>query len=183
MIIIDKLEISDDKSNILLEAHVKTDSYFDDVYIDTVKIDTQSTYIEEGPSDSPVYTKTIEGNMKEISLTISKNEVLADLSNDLFFVYLTAKGTPSSGVPCGQDVKTVVGVCYNNEVFYNKAIYYVKEITKRCCVPENFIDFILQYEAYKVSIKTGHYLSAIKFWNLFFKTPVSVVNKKCNCHG
>ena len=100
MIIIDKLEISDDKSNILLEAHVKTDSYFDDVYIDTVKIDTQSTYIEEGPSDSPVYTKTIEGNMKEISLTISKNEVLADLSNDLFFVYLTAKGTPSSDVPC-----------------------------------------------------------------------------------
>ena len=38
--------------------------YYNNVYIDSISIDTQDTFVNSGPSEKPKYTKILEGNNK-----------------------------------------------------------------------------------------------------------------------
>ena len=47
-----------------------------------------------------------------------------------------------------------------------------------------FINYILQYKAFKLAIKTGHYTEAIKYWKRFFMgIKDSVITPNCGCYG
>lgn len=41
--------------------------------------------------------------------------------------------------------------------------------TSCCCPPKVFIDCILRFKAFELSIEAGNYLQAIQFWNKFFR--------------
>lgn len=41
--------------------------------------------------------------------------------------------------------------------------------TSCCCPPKVFIDCILRFKAFELSIKARNYLQAIQFWNKFFR--------------
>jgi len=85
------------------------------------------------------------------------------------------------------DENIVLGVVFDETMFYQKVMNHTKDLLATCCVPKLFIDFILLWNAFKASVETEHYISAIKFYNLLFdvrdsKSYIETI-KGCGCHG
>lgn len=185
-----------------INAHVNTAEYFENVYIDSVTIMTAEKVSESDPgtpTSDYVYTKTFEGSEKEVNLVLTAFDFVrswetdvkkmsfkeGDISNTLFFVYIKCKGTVSSNVPCTLDEQTTLGVVFDETMFYQKVMNHTRELLRDCCVPRMFIDFILLWNAFKASVETEHFISAIKFYNMLFDVKDSKVGpiKGCGCHG
>ena len=92
MIVFEELRVTNDGENLIINARVRKEPYYDNVYIDKVTIDTEETYSEGGVSKKPVYQYEVEGNQKEINLIIGKGDMLPKPDSHLFFVYVTTKG-------------------------------------------------------------------------------------------
>ena len=211
MIVFQDLRIVSDCSNLIVEAVVPNSSYYDDVYIGSIAIDSQDTYVTNGPSSNPVYLyeapvgvnvatansdatcvtdRTVtyvtddDNNVvgvKHIRLAISKGEISADLENDILFVYALASGTPSSDTPCGMDTVVTLGIALNIYPLYQKAMYYVGELADSCGTSSDFTDFILKLKAFELAIKTGNYNQAISFWSKYLSGNGATVTKKKGC--
>ena len=105
-------------------------------------------------------------------------------TDNMFFVYITVKGTPAPDTPCGLDNIVTLGVTADLYPFYKSSINYMKELENECEPSKNFIDSLLRFKAFELSIRTGHYTQAIKYWNKFFKEVKSnTINTICRCHG
>lgn len=168
---------------ISLDVSVKNLAYYTDVYIDRIIIDTQETYTPEGPNSNPVYTYTVEGNLKEVQLTIDFcdfTEPPAD--GTLFFVYVITKGTPSTDTPCGMDKDTSVKAIIDENIIYEAGLKYIKETYAECTVPKDFIDFILRFRAFMMCLKTENYPMAITYWKRFFRS-LKKPTSNCGCYG
>lgn len=205
MVVIEQLRISPDCQKLFIDAHINKASYFEDVMLGNISIDTQDTVLQtfDGPSDTPVFiypnTSNIDSlnstdnidieqaglNSKEVHLVIDKNAINADLSKDILYVYFSTIGIPSSNTPCRLDETHTLGVTFNESTIYNRMMSYTKEIINTCEVPKGFIDMILQLEAVKVSLETGNYASANKFYNRLINTKsyTGTSNINCRCHG
>lgn len=212
-----ELRVTPDGKKLIIDASVKDLQYYNDVYIDAVIIDTQDTYIANGPSTNPVFSYEVASNPdiiyslpecngcgpirdeeddkicfsgqegdgeKRVRLELDSTVLGVSLGETLFFVYVIAKGTPSADTPCGMDNQTTLGVVSNLYPFYKAMISYMKEVEDSCGIPKNFIDSLLRFYALELSIRTGHYAQAIKYWNKFFKDIKSrTINTGCRCHG
>lgn len=55
MIVFEELRVTNDGENLIINARVRKEPYYDNVYIDKVIVDTEETYIEGGPSSNAVY--------------------------------------------------------------------------------------------------------------------------------
>ena len=201
MIHFNELFITPDRQHLIIDVTVKSDKYYKDVYIDSIVIDNQDTYVGTGPSTTPVYEFTIptEGtvtlkklgktitptyNYKHWRLELSTSDLTTGSFDGIFFVYVRTKGTPAADTPCGMDNQTTMGVVANLYPFYRTMVNYMKEVEDECEVPKNFIDVLLRFKALELSIRTGHYAQAIKYWNKFFKSIKSkTINTGCRCHG
>ena len=189
MILIEQLRISPDSQKLYIDAHVNKASYFENLKLDSINIDTQDTVLQsfDGPSSNPVFTYSNITNIsesKEVHLVIDKSDINANLSKDMLYVYFHVTGTPSPNTPCRLDESYTLGITFNEGVIYNRMIGYTKEIMNTCEVPKGFIDMILQLEAVKVSIETENYTSANKFYNRLINTKLSnTSNINCSCYG
>lgn len=184
MVQFNELRIIPDGTQLIIDISVKDLEYYTNVYLDEILIDTQETFIETGPSTQIVYSKTVEGNLKSVRLELSTGDLLPSLKDNLFFVYVKTKGTPASNTPCGMDNITTTGVVTNLYPLYQQAFSYIKELSDTCIIPRNFINFILQYKAFQLAVRTGHYTEAIKFWKRLYQEVeyITVINK-CGCYG
>jgi len=108
MIIFDQLRISDGGDKMYINAHVNEAEYFDNIYIESVTIMT-SDKVSETSSSTPnsdyIYTKTIEGDTKELNLVLTAFDFVktwetdpkamafkqSEMSTTLFFVYIICK--------------------------------------------------------------------------------------------
>ena len=295
-----ELKITPDGKNLIINASIKDLEYYKDVYIDSVIIDTQDTYLPSGPSSNPIYTKNfisklnykqsflgedfkspvlplkkgdkiissaftislinsalpIDYTIKSINLCNTKisnsviptvstiknfeitennpvvtiigldssnkevkntdpntnwdntqlsveinyetrnfkdiNIIIPDIDttiknafeNNLLFVYIKTVGTPASNTPCGMDNITTLGIVSNLYPLYQHTFNYIKELSNTCSIPKNFINYILQYKAFKLAVKTGHYTEAIRYWKKFFMgIKDSVITSNCGCYG
>lgn len=184
MIIFENLKISKDGNNLIIKIRVREESYFDNIYIDKIIIDNEDSYTEGTPSNKPVYQKTIEGDNKEIFLSIPKIEFLPqDLTKNLFFVYIKTKGVPSPNIPCGMDNQISLGVTFYYGSYYNLLLQYVKEINNNCKLSSNFLDLYLKFKAMTLSFDSGHYIQGIKWYKQWFKNIKVINSRNCNCHG
>lgn len=185
MITLNECKIDQKGKKFHIEATIKDLRYYDNVYIDSVVIDTNETYSPSGPSDKPVFKKELEGDEKYIDLCITAKEMsLETFDNNMFFVYIMAKGTPAPDTPCGMDNEYILSVVINYRPIYNMIMGYIKELNSECNIPKGFIDMILRMKAFEIALKTGNYPTAIKWWEKFFKNKVSVSYKKgCGCNG
>ena len=189
MVVIEQLRISPDGQKLFIDAHINKSSYFENLVIDKISIDTQNTVLQsfDGPSENPVFThSTITNTLrpKEVHLVVDKNMIDADLSKDMLYVYFHVSGTPSSNTPCGLDSPYTLGVTFNEGIIYNRMMGYTKEITNTCEIPMGFIDMILQLEAIKAAIETENYVTANKFYNrLINLKSSSTSNINCKCYG
>ena len=172
MVHFNELTITPDGKYLIIDVSVLSETYYKDVYIDSVVIAV--------PEEISVLTNE-PINLKHLHLVLDKID-LKDLSN-MFFVYVRTKGTPAPETPCGLDHITTMGTVVNMYPFYQQAMNYIGEIAQRCSIPANFIDFILKQKGLEVAVKTGNYPDAIKYYNKFFlgKTGQIVVKGGCSC--
>lgn len=208
MIQFNELRITPDGKKLVIDASVKDLNYYNDVYIDAIIIDSQNTYVSNGPSSKPLfyyeisnpnvtvtypeyngYVPSRQGNSEDINEKRVRLEldskILGDsISTNLFFVYVIAKGTPSPDTPCGMDNQTTLGVVADLYPYYRSVMNGIKEISNECEIPRTFIDNLLRFKALELSLKTGNYIQAIKYWNKFFVgIKSSNINTYCKCHG
>lgn len=184
MITFQELRITPDGQKLIIDARVLDLPYYNEVYIDSVYIDTQDTYSDTNPHHNPVYSKQIEGNNKKIRLELTNADFLESLKDNLFFVYIVTKGTPSFDTPCTMDEKTTLGVTLWTCPLYNAIMSNIKDLENNCDVPKHFIDILLQFKAFKISVESEHYIQAIKYYNKFIKRiDINTNINKCNCYG
>ena len=144
MVQFNELKITPDGQRLIIDVSIKDLEYYTNVYLDTIQIDTQDTFVESGPSSEVVYTKVIEGDTKLVRLELGTGDLLPTLSDNLFFVYVRIKGTPAANTPCGMDNIITLGVVSNLYPLYQHAFSYIKELNDTCSIPKNFINYILQ---------------------------------------
>lgn len=184
MVQFNELRITPDSKTLIIDVSVKDLEYYTDVFIAEVRIDSQDTFSPTGPSYNEVYKDTISGNTKSIRLELGTGDLLPSLKDNIFFVYIVTKGTATPNTPCGMDNITTLGVAVNLYPLYQHALAYIKELGDTCNIPKNFIDFILQYKAFQLAIKTGHYTEAIRYWRKFFMGIKDLsITSNCGCHG
>lgn len=188
MVKFNKLSVFKGGEKLSINVSIEDLPYYSNVYIDSIYIDNQDTYIEKGPSDNSALVYIAEENEKSTNIIIDwNNPMLSDISikEDLLFVYVKIKGTPAPDTPCEKDRKFFIGVTYNACTLYDSMMQSIRDVLNDCSIPKVFIDKFLRFEALEYSIITNHYIEAIKFFNRFFKGKkvLGSTIKDCNCHG
>lgn len=205
MIRFNELKVEDDY--IIVDVQIEEETYFKDMYIDSIVIDTQDTFITNGPSSKAIYTKsfTAEKNLayennpnikvnnkdnvyssksNRVRLYIKSSELGVDIHKTMFFIYAIAGGTPAEDTPCRWDENKALHTLVDVQLLYNNMIKYIKELNVDCNIPNNFINAILQFNAIDLALKTNQYPLAIELWKRFYSNIESnVVLPNCGCNG
>ena len=198
MIRFNELKIED--NYIIIDVQIEEEKYFKDMYIDSIVIDTQDTFIANGPSSKAIYTKTFNTDTdikkeeivytqgidkyNRVRIYIDGKDLNIDIHKTMFFVYVIAGGTPAADTPCRWDENKALHTLVDTQVLYNNMIQYVKELSKDCSTPDNFINAILQFNAIDLALKTNQYPLAIDLWKRFYSDIESnVVLPNCGCNG
>ena len=142
MIKFDILEMNKDGTSINLKVSIIDNSYTNNVYIKSVKIDNQNSFKEGGASTNTIYEKSYSGeNKKEIELTIYDYEILGKMKSDLLFIYVDTEGTPDSNIPCGMDNNRICGIIYYSYPIYQNLLNIITGISNSCeCLPKSALD-------------------------------------------
>lgn len=162
-----ELRITPDGKKLVIDVQIKNESYYTNVYLDDITIDTQDTYSTS--THTPIFYHEFGASEKSYSIELNANALqLTDL-NQLFFVKVNAKGTPSPDTPCGKDIDCVTAAIANMYPMYQNGMNYIKQLAGSCEIPQGFTDFILRKDAIELALKTGNYTEAIKYYKEFAK--------------
>ena len=209
MIHYNNLYITEDNKCLVIDVAIDDDSYYKDIYLDTISIDTQDTVVPNGPSDNAkvftirkdnldkVYVNDkevlvdnenvyVEGTdkVKHTKLYLTAKELGVDLTKDMLFVYTIATGTPAPDTPCNCDVNKILSVVVNTYEVYKSIVPLIKEIAETCKEPTSFINRELQIKAVEYAIKSSNYILAIKYWRKYFMNSITATSlNKCNCNA
>lgn len=175
--IFNELRIAPDGKHLIIDVQIQDMSYYNDVVIDTIIIDTQKTYSALGPSESPLFTINAEG-VKHYRDFVDIDGV----ADNMFFVYVISSGDPSEDTPCGMGERSILGVTYNKYPLYEQSIKMLNSIGG-CEPSKDLIDYILQQKAFNLSLDTGNYTKAIEYWDVFFNDTEKTVKAGCGCYG
>lgn len=184
MVKFNELKITPDGNSLIIDVSIKDLHYYKDIYLDSIIIDNQDTYVDTGPSSQAIYTKTIEGNEKSFRLELNNSNILS-LKDNLFFIYIKVKGIPSFDTPCGLDnMITRTSVLYPFPLYCNMLNTLTHEYSKDCSIPRKFIDNFLRYKGLQFSLVTRNNLEAIKYYNSFIKSFNNLTQSNtCGCNG
>ena len=131
--------------------------------------------------DSPIGDRVIDPDLPYASITYPGSS----FSGPLFFVWVECIGNYSECTPCFADEPTL-GVTFDAKLLYQQAMGYTKELADDCTISDGFIDFILNYSAFKSAIETDHYCDAKTFYNQMLdikNNPKRIAGRGCGCHG
>jgi len=194
-VVFDQLRISDDGKNMLIDIHVNKADYFENVYLKSITIATadkvpESASLSSLTESDYIYKRTFGSGLKEASLMLSatdfnENYGGSDMGKNLFFVWVECEGNYSECTPCFADEPTL-GVTFDGKLLYQQAMGYTKELADDCNISDGFIDFILNYSAFKAAVETDHFCDARKFYNQMFNlksSPTRIAGRGCGCHG
>lgn len=176
MIQFNTLKITKDNKYLMIDVSIPNEEIYKNVYIDSIYIDTQKTFIDIGPSNKPLCQYTLTDDVKRVIKYVD----IDTISNNLFFVWVTVKGELEDDAPCTTKRTLNLGVTYNTQLMYNNIMKQVNSLSS-CTPSKEFIDFILQKEAFELSLKTEHWCKAIEFWNKFYKNQYDREIKSCGC--
>lgn len=217
MLLFDQLRISDNGQRMYINMHVNEADFFENIYLDSITIATADKVLEAygtagtDPTVTAVdyiYKKTFSGYEKSAALVLTKvsfDEAYtkigdtratmsfdkSDLSDTLFFVYVKCKladgETIDACIPCTLDEEVTLGVTFDTTALYQRVMGYTRELADDCNIPANFIDFILNFNAFKAAVETEHYIPAINFYNQMFNLTGTknnmgpAVRSSCGC--
>lgn len=166
---------------------------YNDVYLNYVcgKIEEPDGAIiyEDNTKDVKLYSTKGDTTINKVQYKFSVKDLNSkftdgDFNHCMLFVYVQVKGYPSESTPCSDDREYILGTVVNLQSMYDIIMSDVREIDDKCRLPMNFINKMLAYNAIDLSIKTGNYPLAIKYWNKVFRNNTTSTDiKSCNCHG
>lgn len=197
MVIFNECRIDKEGKNLIIDVSIDNLPYYENIYLESITIDTDETFIENGPSSNPIYRRNLSTSSdsplvpevsikpRNIRLKLTYRELsLNTLDNNILFVYIGVGGVPDPDTPCGMDNKYSVAVAVNMRPIYNKTMSYIKELEETCATSKGFIDMILRFKAFELSLKTGNFTTAIKQWDKLLKNKgIVVLNRGCDCNG
>lgn len=138
-------------------------------------------------------TNLSNGNALDASKPTAKVDFsYSDFTKALFFVYIECSPMDEATaiqccIPCSERKETTLGVTFDYNMLYQAVMNFTRELADDCEIPKNFIDFILQWDAFKAAVDTEHYIPAINFYNNLFGGRNSITGiggtKRCGCHG
>lgn len=188
MIEFKELYIASDYKSLIIDVGISEFEEYNNIRISEIYIDTKDTLEPSvsGPSNNTVYSKVFkdvwdipeegiysDNNGKSIRLVLSSNAISAPLKGNIFYVWIVA-----SPVEEGSDMK--LGVAIDWKTIYSIGLKYVKDVNCGCTNKAPLIDFVLQYNAFKAAVQTGHYIEANKFFKKFFISN-SIIFNHLNC--
>lgn len=180
MIIFKDCYISRDNKHIILNIKVSDLSYYENVFLKAVYVDTK--YNDGVPSATAFYQIDLaedgEYSNKQASLSID----IDSIADNLFFIWVDTIGEISEGAPCDIRNGLCLKVLYDPILLYNKGIAFIKEVNGACTPSDDFQDYLLQYNAFKLALAVGDYQMVSKLWNDFYKKSVTKSYKGgCGC--
>lgn len=168
MLNFNELKITSDGNTLIIDISVKPLPVYENIFLNSIYIDTQDTFKAEGQSDIPVYIQAFQKRLKSIRLELTKEVLNTSLDDNIFFIWVLFNGSD----------KKELGVTVSFYPLYKKAFTYIKELEKECSIPKRFINYILQLKAFQISIKSGNFKQAILYWKKFFNVKNKI--KGCN---
>lgn len=192
MLKVDEFRISNDGKHVIMTVSVRTESYYEDVYIDYLALYTDDTWgRKKNGSVAPVWESQNYGDVKTLSLTIDADDIFAYgrdkivIKDHLFILQAWADGYPAPGVPCGMDNVITLAITIPKDALYNNFMTYLKEMSNTCEIPDGLIDQILKYKAFDLVAKQGNVEQAINYWNKWYGSGnyVTYTSKTCGCNG
>ena len=177
-----------------INAEVIDLEYYNNVYIQSIIIDTEDTVQETGPSDNAPFVLNLTGQPRSINTTIDVSS-LVEGSPKMLFVYIRCAGVPTTDTPCGLDNQDTMQIVIDYQQVYNIALKLAKCVTKcgcvdgACAIDTNFANFALQYFRMEEGIKNGNWSDAYdaycwltrKAGNIKYKE--SNTSRRCSCNG
>jgi hypothetical protein len=212
MVYFNELRFSKNNKSLIIDVAIDNQDYYENVFLDSIVIDTQNTFIENGPSSNPVYTHTVVETFanvytntdcqnakvlaensecgiidsiskKQIRLEIPVSACGIDPSKDIVFVYVIVSGNPAPDTPCGMDSSKIMATVVNLKLIYDNLLSCVRQVENDCDIPKSFIDIILRYKAFELFIKTGNYTKAIQYWKKYLTSGnFTTTQKQCRCY-
>lgn len=183
MVNITTLYVDRDAKAIRLKAYVGEESYYDNVYITDVKIDTQDTFTNGTPSSNVIYEKTIN-NQKSIDLTIPYSDLSVLDFDNLYFVYVITNDAYAFNTPCGFDNYITVSATADFTLYLNATLATVSHLKDCCDLPREFICRILQYAAFRIAVECKDFQKAIYYYKTYLKPGAHAPSRSgCGCHG
>lgn len=181
MVQFNELRITPDGKHLIIDASIKNAEDYNNVIIDSIIIDNQDTFIPSGPSNKPLYTSKVSD--KSVRLILSTQDIGVNIQDNMLFVYVVTLGTNAPNIPNIPNIQLsfTLGTVVYLYPLYRHSIYYLKELDS-CKIPVNLIDIILRIKALELSIKTGNYPKAIKYWNKWIKGINKINTNNCNCY-
>lgn len=196
MLQFNELRLTADNKCLIIDAQVEDISYFDNVKIDSILIDTQDTWSPNGPSDkaTTVYSQNggtaldiLEDSTGRHVRVEVKSPLITPAANNMYFVYVVAdvsNAPEASLAPCECNKEIIIGTVVNLYTLYTILMGGIKELGNTCEIPSTFINAFLRQQAIDACIKAGNYPLAIKYWKAFFLgTEKLYISKSCGCNG
>lgn len=170
MITFNELRFSEDGRTIIIDASVSSSTYYENVYIETVSIDSHKDYVPSGPSSN---AQGLWGSpnepAKNVRLEVPLDNIKRRSKEDMFYVYVQTTGTPSPETPCGMDNITTMGILVDWKYLYHKGLKFMKQVIDGCCdIPRDAIDWFLRYKTLEMCLATGNYPKANDIWDRWF---------------
>ena len=187
MIKFNELRIENCNNTLIIDASVRDLSYYNDIYIDSITIDTQATYVGSGPSSNAIFTYNVPigQSLKNIRLDLNATVLGVNFDTNLLFIYVSARGIPQIDVPCDMDNVHTLSVITNLYLIYRNGLKLLSEAQDDCQnSSKSLVDFILKLNAFDLAIKTCNYVTAIRYWNKYFKSDkYQSLTNNCGCNG
>lgn len=171
MITFNELRYSEDGKILIIDASVISSTYYEDVYIEKVSIDSHKNYVATGPSSKAqkLWEDSGDENRKNVRIEIPLTDILDRTPSDLFYVYVQCKGTPSPDTPCGLDNITTLGILVDWKHLYDQGLKFMKDVINGCCdIPREAINWFLRYKTLEMCLATGNYVKANETWDAWF---------------
>lgn len=145
MINFNEARVTSDGQSLIIDVSIDSASYFDNVYIESIYIDSQDTFIDGGPSNSFIYKWVdedpliVNGNVvpkRHLRLELKTEDIGAlSLSHNLFYIYVLTGGDFTEDTPCELEQRMFTRVVLDYGPIYRDSIKYVKELTEDCKIP------------------------------------------------
>jgi hypothetical protein len=197
MIQFNELRITPDAKYLIIEAEVKSDNYFDSIYIDSIVVNkVKDIYNNEGSekeifidnniieSNKAVNIELKEGKVRKVRYIIDNNTLSLEnkLRNAFISVAIITSG--DSDAPAGYANPRVIASVVDLYPFYIKTLLNIKVLDSLCSNSDELVDCILKFKALELAFKTGNANLAKQYWFKYFDTNSGIysryfVNKNC----
>jgi hypothetical protein len=169
-----------------IDATIQYQTEFPNAYISNLSIDTAATFIDNGPSTTPVFTKTYTNTTKTIVESIAKEQFNnVDLKNTLLFVYITVQGLPVDYDTCKYGPAKTIRAVANLHKIYNSIVSFVKSANGNCSNNSGIINNMMLLKAFEYGNLTCNFHQIINIWNRIInkKSSPIALSKGCGCNG